>query len=93
MPDADGILQLHLLINMHTHRSTKPVLLALSCGLWVVHRARIRRIYTDASLSVHSLTAEWRSMIKEIANTERRTTIIHGNLTHLLSICGMLAAL
>jgi hypothetical protein len=66
MPDADAILQPRLPTDMHTHRSTKPVLLALACDLWVVHRTRIRRIYTDASSSVHFLTAEWRSMIKVI---------------------------
>jgi hypothetical protein len=66
---------------------------ALICGLWVVHRARIRRIYTDASPSVHSLTAEWRSMVKEIANAKRRTAIIHGNLARFISSWRMLAAL
>jgi hypothetical protein len=93
MPDADAILQLCLPTDMHTHRPTKPVLLALACGLWVVHRACIRRIYTDALPSVHSLTAEWRSMIKEIVNTKRRTAIIHGNLACFLPIWRMLSAL
>jgi hypothetical protein len=93
MPDADAILQLRLLTDTHTHRSTKPVLLALACGLWVVHRARIRRIYTDASPSVHSLTAEWRSMIKEVVNAKQRTAIIYGNLACFLPIRIMLAAL
>jgi hypothetical protein len=92
IPDVDAILQFRLLTNLHTRRSTKPVLLALACGLWVVHRARIHRIYTDASPSVHSLTAEWHSMVKEIVNAKRRTAIIHGNLTHL-SIWRMLSAL
>jgi hypothetical protein len=87
-----SILQLRLPTDMHTHRSTKPVLLALACGLWMVHRARICRIYTDASSSVHSFTAEWHSMVKEIVNTKQRTAIIHGNLAHL-SIWRMLAAL
>jgi hypothetical protein len=93
MPDVDAILQLRLPTNMHTHRSTKPVLSALTCGLWVVYHACIRRIYTDASPLVHSLTAEWRSMIKGIVNAKRRTAIIHGNLTHFLSIWRMLATL
>jgi hypothetical protein len=93
VPDVDAILQLRLPTNMHTHRSTKPVLLALACGLWVIHRARIRRIYTDASSSVHSLTAEWRSMIKEIVNAKRRTAIIRGNLARFLPVWRMLAAL
>jgi hypothetical protein len=93
MPDADAILQLRLPTNTHTHRSTKPVLLALACGLWVVHRARIRRIYTDASPSVHFLTAEWRSMVKGIVNAKRRTAIIHGNLARFLPVWRMLAAL
>jgi hypothetical protein len=59
----------------------------------VIHRTRIRRIYTDASLSVHFLTAEWRSMVKEIANAKRRTAIIHGNLARFLSIWRVLATL
>jgi hypothetical protein len=57
------------------------------------HVARIRRIYTDASPSVHSLTAEWRSTIKEIVNAKRRTAIIHGNLARFLPVWRMLAAL
>jgi hypothetical protein len=93
MPDVDAILQFCLSTDIHTHRSTKPVLLALACGLRIVHRAHIRRIRTDASPSVHSLTAEWRSMVKEIVNAKRRTAIIHGNLTRFLSIWRMLAAL
>jgi hypothetical protein len=93
IPDVDTILQLRLPTDMHTHRSTKPVLLALACGLWVVHHARICRIYTDASPSVHSLTVEWRSMVKEIVNAKRRTAIIHGNLARFLSIWRMLATL
>jgi hypothetical protein len=93
IPDVDAILQLCLPTDMYTHRSTKPVLLALACGLWVVHRACIRRIYTDALPSAHSLTTEWRSMIKEIVNAKRQTAIIHGNLTHFLSIWRMLVTL
>jgi hypothetical protein len=71
---------------MHTHRPTKPVLLAVTYGLWVVHWAHIRRIYTDASPLVHSLTAEWRSMIKKIVNAKRKTATIHSNLVRFLSI-------
>jgi hypothetical protein len=71
---------------MYIHRSANPVLSALTCGLRVVHRAHIRRIYTDASLSVHSLTAEWCSMIKEIPNAEQRTAIIHDNLERFLPV-------
>jgi hypothetical protein len=93
VPDAGVVLQLRLLTNMHIRRSTKPVLLVLACGLWVVHHARILRIYTDASLLVHSLTAVCRSMIKEIVNTKQQTSIIHGNLTRFLSIWRMLTAL
>jgi hypothetical protein len=33
MPDADAILQLRLPIDMHTHLSTKPVPLVLTCSL------------------------------------------------------------
>jgi hypothetical protein len=93
MSDVDALLQLRLPTDKHTHRSTKPVLLAPACDLWVVHRARIRRIYTDASPLVYSLTAEWRSMIKEIVNAKRRTAIIHGNLARFLLVWRMLAAL
>jgi hypothetical protein len=93
MPDADTILQLCLPTDTHTHRSTKPVLLALACGLWVIHQTCIRRIYTDASPSVHSLMTEWRSMVKEIVNAKRRTTIIHSNLARFLPIWRMPTAL
>jgi hypothetical protein len=57
MPDANAILQFCLSADMHTHRSIKSVLLAFVCGPWVVHYARVRRIYTNALPSVHSLTA------------------------------------
>jgi hypothetical protein len=58
MLDVDAILQLRLPTGMLTHRSTKSVLLALAYDLLAVHHARICRIYTDASPSVHSLTTE-----------------------------------
>jgi hypothetical protein len=63
------------------------VLLALAYGLWVVHCARIRHIYTGASSLAHSL------MVKEIVNTKRRTAIIHGNLARFLPVWRMLVAL
>jgi hypothetical protein len=93
MIDADAILQLRLSTDMHTHRSTKPAFLALACDLWVVHRVRIRRIYTDTSPSIHSLTAEWRSIVKEIISAKRQTAIIHGNLARFLPVWRMLTAL
>jgi hypothetical protein len=93
MPDVDVMFHHRLSADIHTHRSTKPVLLTLACGLWVVHCARIRRIYTDTSPSVHSLMTEWCSMIKEIVNAKRRTNIIFGNLTRFLPIWRILTAL
>jgi hypothetical protein len=93
MPNVDAILQLRLPTNMHTHQSIKPMLLALACGLWVIHCARIRRIYTDTLPSVHSLTTGWRSMAKEVVNAKRQTAIIHGNLARFLPVWRMLADL
>jgi hypothetical protein len=59
IPDVDAILLwFRLSTNMHTHQSTKPVLLALACGLWVIRRVCIRCSYTDTSPSVHSSTSE-----------------------------------
>jgi hypothetical protein len=78
---------------MRTHRSTKPVPLALACGLWVVHRTRIRRIYTDASPLVHSFATEWRSMIKDIVNAKWQVAIIYSNLARFLPVWRVLAAL
>jgi hypothetical protein len=46
------------------------MLLALASGLWAAHRTHIRRIYTGASPSVHSLTAKWYSIVNEIVNTK-----------------------
>jgi hypothetical protein len=86
MPDVDAILQLHLPTDMHIHRFTKLILLAFTCGLWVVYCARIRRIYTDVSPLVHSLIVEWHSTVKEIANAKQRTAIIHGDLVRFLPI-------
>jgi hypothetical protein len=69
------------------------VLLALACGLLVVHCARIRRIYTDATPLVYSLLAEWHSMVKEIVNAKQWTAIIRGNSARFSHIWRMLAAL
>jgi hypothetical protein len=56
------------------------VLLALACGLWAVHHARIRRIYIDASPSMHFLSAEWCSIVKKPVSIKQQIVIIYGNL-------------
>jgi hypothetical protein len=88
------MLQFHLLIDMHTRRLVMFILLlALARDLWVVHCAYICRVYTGASLSVHSLVVECHAMPKEIVNIKRQITIIYGNLTYLLPIWRILATL
>jgi hypothetical protein len=51
------------------------------CGLWIVHRARIRRIYNNAAVTVESLWAEWRALLREIVLAKHRTAIERGTLT------------
>jgi hypothetical protein len=47
----------------------------------------------DTSPLIHSLAAEWRSMVKEIVDAKQQTTIVHGNLARFLPIWRMLVAL
>jgi hypothetical protein len=60
---------------MARHQRSRVQALALACGLWVVHRARIRRIYTETFATVHALLAEWKSMVREIVDAKRRTAM------------------
>jgi hypothetical protein len=69
---------------MRTYRSAKHVLLALACGLWMVHHTLIRHLYADVVPPVRVLVPEWHSMVKEIVNAKQQTAIIHGNSAHFL---------
>jgi hypothetical protein len=62
--DADVIFQFRLSTNAHTHRPTKPVSLALVCGVWVLYCAHICHVHTDVLPSVRSLTAGYCSMVR-----------------------------
>jgi hypothetical protein len=62
-------------------RLSNEMALVTACDLWVVHRARIRRIYNNIAVTVESLWAEWRALLREIMLAKRRTAIERGTLT------------
>jgi hypothetical protein len=55
--------------------------LVTTCSLWIVYRARIRRIYNNTAVTVESLWAEWRALLREILLTKCRMAIERGTLT------------
>jgi hypothetical protein len=61
-------------------RLLNEMALATACGLWVVHRARIRRIYNNTAVTVASLWAEWRALLREIVLAKRCTAFVRGTL-------------
>jgi hypothetical protein len=54
--------------------------LVIACGLCIVHRTRIRRIYNNTTVIVESLWAVWRALSREIMLAKRRTAIKRGTL-------------
>jgi hypothetical protein len=62
-------------------RLSNELALITTCGLWIVHRARIHRIYNFTAVTVVSLWAEWSASLREIMLAKRRTLIEHGTLT------------
>jgi hypothetical protein len=60
---------------MARRQRSRLYVLALACDLWLVCRARIRRIYTETFATVHSLLAEWKFMVREIVDTQHCTTM------------------
>jgi hypothetical protein len=62
-------------------RLSNEMTLITACGLWIVHRARIRFIYNNTAMTVESLWAEWRALLREIVFAKRRTAIECGTLT------------
>jgi hypothetical protein len=75
-----AILQLQLDRQMARHQRSRVQAPALACDPWVIHRARIRRIYTETFATVHSLLAEWKSMVREIVDAKRRTAMEHRSI-------------
>jgi hypothetical protein len=55
--------------------------LVTACGLWIVHRARICRTYNNTAMTIESLWAEWRVLLREIVLAKCHTAIERGTLT------------
>jgi hypothetical protein len=79
--DTTSMLTLQMKQGPRWRRLSKEMALVTACGLWIVHRARIRRIYNNTAVTVESLWTEWRALLREIVLTKRRTTIERGTLT------------
>jgi hypothetical protein len=79
--DTTSMLTLQMKQGLRWRRLSNEMALATACGLWVVHRARIRRIYNNTVVIIESLWAEWRALLREIVLAKRRTAIERGTLT------------
>jgi hypothetical protein len=79
--DTTSMLTLQMKQGPRWHRLSNEMALVTACGLWVVHRARIRCIYNNTAVTVESLWAEWRALLREILPTKCRTAIERGTLT------------
>ena len=76
-PDTYAILTLHLAKEQRGQLNVNSCSLAIACGLWVVHRARIRRHFsqTQSSSSAQMLLAEWQWMVRDILIAKQRTAM------------------
>jgi hypothetical protein len=79
--DTTSMLTLQMKQGLRWRRLSNEMALVTACGLWIVHRARIRRIYNNTAMTVESLWAEWRALLREIVFAKRRTAIERGTLT------------
>jgi hypothetical protein len=79
--DTTSMLTLQMKQGPRWRRLSNEMALVIACGLWIVHRARIRRIYNNTVVTVESLWAEWRALLREIVFAKRRTAIERGTLT------------
>jgi hypothetical protein len=74
-PDARSILSLYIVRNLREQLNVKVCSLALACGLWVIHRVRLRRHFSQTHSSTLMLLSEWRWMVRDILIAKRRTAM------------------
>jgi hypothetical protein len=79
--DTTSMLTLQMKQGPKWRRLSNEMALVTDCGLWIIYRARIRRIYNNTAVTVESLWAEWRALLCEIVLAKRRTTMERGTLT------------
>jgi hypothetical protein len=79
--DTTSMLTLQMKQGPKWRRLSNEMALVIACGLWIVHRARIRCIYNNTAVTVESLWAEWRALLREIVFAKRHTVIERGTLT------------
>jgi hypothetical protein len=84
-PSPSSVLTLNVRHRSHERKSESSYTLAVACGLWVVHRARIRLLFSQTPSSPHSLLAEWQAMVREIVAAKRKTAAEKGTLTGFLN--------
>jgi hypothetical protein len=88
--DTTSMLTLQMKQGLRWRRLSNEMALVTACGLWIVHWARIRRIYNNIAVTVESLWGEWRALLREILPTKCRTAIERGTLTKFCAWWGHL---
>jgi hypothetical protein len=71
-PDTRSILSLHIVRNQRRQLNVKACSLALASGLWVIHRARLRRHFFQTHSSTLMLLSEWKWMVRDVLIAKRR---------------------
>jgi hypothetical protein len=79
-PDTRSILSLYIARNQQGQLNVKACSLAIACGLWVIHRARLCRHFPQTHSSTPMLLSEWRWMAKDILIAKRHTTMERNTL-------------
>jgi hypothetical protein len=79
-PNTCSILSLHIARNQRGQLNVKACSLALACGLWVIHRARLRRHFSQTYTSTLMLLSEWKWMMRDILIAKRRTAMERNTL-------------
>jgi hypothetical protein len=74
-PDTCFILSLYISRNRRDRLNVKACSLAIACGLWVIHRARLRRHFSQTHSSTLMLLSEWKWMVRDILIAKRRTAM------------------
>jgi hypothetical protein len=76
-PDTRLILSLYIAMSRQGQLNVKACLLAIACGLWVIHRARLHSHFSQTHSSALMLLSEWRWMVRDILIAKQRTAMEH----------------
>jgi hypothetical protein len=69
--DTTSMLTLQMKQGPRWRRLSNEMALVTACGLWIVHRARIRRIYNNIAVTVESLWAKRCALLRGIVLAKR----------------------